>query len=94
MPLLKQVDAEQIESWRPSRICCLFMTGYNLKESHPENTDLESLAQQLSTASLKRRIEIRNVLQQEMAKRARTEDYNGAATFRDMLRYYEQHVMG
>ncbi len=94
MPLLKQYNQEQLATWRSSRVCCLYMNAFSIKEAHPESHDLEDLARNLFNIDFKKRLEIREILKEELEKRVKTEDYGSAARFRDMLRYYEEHVMG
>lgn len=94
MAILKPYNKEMLESWKPGRVCCLYMNAFMIKQSHSENDELEKLASDLSYISFTKRLEVRGVLKEELAKRVKTEDFRSAAEFRDMLKYYEKHVMG
>ena len=93
MTILKEYTQKQLETLRSSRVHSLYMNAYLIKESHPESSDLEELTAKLFDISFKKRLDIRKMLFGEMKKAAKIEDYTSAARFRDMLNYYNQHVM-
>lgn len=90
-PMLKPYTQKYLESGRSLSVSLLFMNAYSIHESHPENNELEILAQSLSKVSSTRRKEIRDHIQKDLDQKL-IDGNSEASTLIGMLEYYDVNV--
>lgn len=93
---LKEYSQEQLDAMRFGRLGCLYMSTFTLSKKDP------SLALQLEeiTRALFRRNDVKSKMhlqahmQMQLRSDVKSENYEQATVMRDMLRHYQQRVLG
>jgi len=92
--ILKQYPTEVLKTWRTSRLGCLYMNKYTSLREDPEgSSQLETIAQILSTRPLLERKRIVREIRRNLGSANYHEDVEQRVLLMGMLNHYISSVM-
>ncbi|MBS3079119.1 UvrB/UvrC motif-containing protein [Candidatus Pacearchaeota archaeon] len=98
MEHLRQYSKKQLESKSTSELEWHYMDAYKIAHSSgmiENDSRLKMITGILfGRNELREKLIIKCQIKQRLEEAVRREGYEEAATFRDMLKHYEQHIMG
>ena len=90
---LIQYTEEQLRTWRTSRLNCSYMNYFTLSQHDSNGSQLRIITRILRDRPIEHQIELAQEIGRMIRSATVREDYERAATLRDMLKHYEDEVM-